>query len=79
MSGVLRSCVDEGYRCFVPIARKVCEAAVRSAIKAGIDTHWFNDAVKDFMSAQGEFVEASTDARDPVGLSHLRCVRTRRL
>ena len=34
---------------------KVREAAARSAIKAGIDTHWLNDAVKGFMSAHGEF------------------------
>ncbi len=34
---------------------KVREAAARSAIKAGIDVHWLNDAVKGFMSAEGEF------------------------
>lgn len=34
---------------------KVREAAARSAIKAGVDAHWLNDAVKGFMSAQGEF------------------------
>ena len=33
----------------------VHEAAARAAIKAGIDAHWLNDAVKGFMSAQGEF------------------------
>ena len=31
------------------------EAAARAAIKAGIDAHWLNDAVKGFMSARGEF------------------------
>ena len=34
---------------------KVREAATRTAIKAGIDAHWLNDAVKGYMSAQGEF------------------------
>ncbi|MHB1871463.1 MAG: hypothetical protein ACYCT1_11510 [Steroidobacteraceae bacterium] len=34
---------------------KVREAAARAAIKAGVDAHWLNDAVKGFMSAQGEF------------------------
>ena len=34
---------------------KVREAATRAAIKAGIDAHWLNDAVKGFLSAQGEF------------------------
>ena len=34
---------------------KVREAAARAAIKAGIDAHGLNDAVKGFMSAQGEF------------------------
>ena len=29
---------------------------VRAAIKAGIDPHWLNDAVKGFMSTQAEFV-----------------------
>jgi hypothetical protein len=36
-------------------AEKVREAATRAAIKAGIDSHWLNDAVKGFMSAEGEF------------------------
>ncbi len=36
-------------------AEKVREAAARAAIKAGIDSRWLNDAVKGFMSAQGEF------------------------
>jgi hypothetical protein len=36
-------------------AEQVREAAARAAIKAGIDSHWLNDAVKGFMSAQGEF------------------------
>ena len=30
-------------------------AAARAAIKAGIDPHWLNDAVKGFMSVQAEF------------------------
>jgi len=34
---------------------KVREAATRAATKAGIDAHWLNDAVKGFMSTQGEF------------------------
>ena len=34
---------------------KLREAAARAAIKAGIDAHWLNDAVKGFMSARGEF------------------------
>ena len=34
---------------------KIREAAARTAIKAGVDAHWLNDAVKGFMSAQGEF------------------------
>ena len=34
---------------------KVREAAARSAIKAGVEAHWLNDAVKGFMSARGEF------------------------
>ncbi len=34
---------------------KVREAAARSAGKAGVEAHWLNDAVKGFMSAQGEF------------------------
>jgi hypothetical protein len=36
-------------------AEKVREAATRAAVKAGLDDHWLNDAVKGFMSAQGEF------------------------
>ena len=36
-------------------AERVREAAARAAIKAGIDAHWLNDAVKGFMSAQGDF------------------------
>jgi hypothetical protein len=36
-------------------AEKVREAAARAAVKAGIDSQWLNDAVKGFMSAQGEF------------------------
>jgi hypothetical protein len=36
-------------------AGKVREAAARVAVKAGIDSHWLSDAVKGFMSAQGEF------------------------
>ena len=36
-------------------AEKVREAAARAAVKAGIDGPWLNDAVKGFMSAQGEF------------------------
>ncbi len=34
---------------------EVRKAATRAAIKAGIDADWLNDAVKGFMSAQGEF------------------------
>ena len=34
---------------------QVREAAARAAIKAGVDAHWLNDAVKGFISAQGEF------------------------
>lgn len=36
-------------------AEKVREAAARAAVSAGIDGRWLNDAVKGFMSAQGEF------------------------
>lgn len=36
-------------------ADRVREAATRAAVKAGIDAHWLNDAVKGFMSAEGEF------------------------
>ena len=36
-------------------AEAVREAAIRVAVQAGIDAHWLNDAVKGFMSAQGEF------------------------
>lgn len=36
-------------------ADKVREAATRVAAKAGIDGYWLNDAVKGFMSSQGEF------------------------
>jgi len=36
-------------------ADKVREAAARAAVRAGIDGHWLNDAVKGFMSARGEF------------------------
>jgi hypothetical protein len=39
---------------FRPV-EKVRAAAIRVAIKAGIDEHWLNDAVKGFMSARGEF------------------------
>jgi hypothetical protein len=34
---------------------KVRAAATRTANRAGFDAHWLNDAVKGFMSAQGEF------------------------
>ena len=34
---------------------KVREAATRTAVEAGIGADWLNDAVKGFMSAQGEF------------------------
>lgn len=44
---------------------EVREAAARAAVKAGIDTHWLNDAVKGFMSAQGEFAPF-------LALDHLR-------
>ncbi len=37
-------------------AEAIRVAATRAAIQAGIDAHWLNDAVKGFMSAQGEFV-----------------------
>lgn len=33
----------------------VREAAARVAVKAAIDAHWLNDAVKGFMSVHGEF------------------------
>lgn len=36
-------------------AEKVRQAAARAAVGAGIDGHWLNDAVKGFMSAQGEY------------------------
>lgn len=40
---------------FFQPAGEVRAAAERAAIKAGIDGHWLNDAVKGFMSAHGEF------------------------
>lgn len=46
-------------------AEKLREAAARAALKAGMDDHWLNDAVKGFMSAQGEFA-------DFLELDHLR-------
>lgn len=49
---------------------KVREAATRTAIKAGMDAHWLNDAVKRFMSAQGEFAPF-------LELDHLRVMTAR--
>ncbi|MGH8220610.1 MAG: hypothetical protein ACREUT_18905 [Steroidobacteraceae bacterium] len=36
-------------------AEQVRKAAMRAAVKAGIDANWLNDAVKGFMSTRGEF------------------------
>jgi hypothetical protein len=36
-------------------ARVVREAAARVAVKAGVDAHWLNDAVKGYLSPHGEF------------------------
>ncbi|HJS91098.1 MAG TPA: hypothetical protein VJ738_14130 [Steroidobacteraceae bacterium] len=46
-------------------AERVREAASRAAAKAGIDAHWLNDAVKGFMSPEGDFAPF-------VELDHLR-------
>lgn len=46
-------------------AERVREAASRAAAKAGIDAHWLNDAVKGFMSPDGDFARF-------VQLDHLR-------
>ncbi|HUY82943.1 MAG TPA: hypothetical protein VMU86_00085 [Steroidobacteraceae bacterium] len=43
----------------------VREAAVRAAVKAGIDSHWLNDAAKGFLSERGEFAPC-------IELDHLR-------
>lgn len=39
---------------FAP-AGKIREAAARVGAQAGVDPHWLNDAVKGYMSAQGDF------------------------
>ena len=40
---------------FFKPAQKMREAAAKVAVKTGIETDWLNDAVKGFLSQQGEF------------------------
>ena len=64
-------------------AEKVREAAARAAVRAGIDDHWLNDAVKGFMSAQAEFTpfleldHLRVMAAQPAYLLAMKCLAMR--
>jgi hypothetical protein len=65
VSRLCRASVDSGGGCLVRPVEKMREAATRVAARAHLDPDWLNDAVKGFISSEGEFAPF-------IELDHLR-------